>query len=213
MFLLLFLSCTPRIVRYSGPVSGLGSDVGESSTTESTVATQTAKDSKDKEKSEIKAKNKIIEEVAVKKQKDLIAKKTAMKSSMKTEETTKESAAERDLLVSSARSFMGKKILRVGDKIYRSDCSGLVSAAYAKAGRTLTGSPRTMYAQAKKNMYYQQLLILGMWFFSTTLLIKTKMVVLMIQSHMLVLLKRSLMMGGYQCFTLVPSMLVASIWM
>ena len=50
----------------------------------------------------------------------------------------------------SAASLIGQKTLVVSGSSYRFDCSGMVAAAYNKAGIGLSGNTSSMYALAKK---------------------------------------------------------------
>ncbi len=61
----------------------------------------------------------------------------------------KESSAGQ-LVAKSVGGMVGKSKVVVDGRTYRSDCSGLVEAAYARAGRTLAGSSADMYALARE---------------------------------------------------------------
>ena len=50
----------------------------------------------------------------------------------------------------AAATLIGQKTLVVSDSTYRFDCSGLVAAAYTKAGVELSGNTSSMHALAKK---------------------------------------------------------------
>ena len=52
-------------------------------------------------------------------------------------------------IASAARSFLGDAQLRVDGESYRFDCSGLVEAALAKAGRPQSGSSAMFYDSAR----------------------------------------------------------------
>ena len=146
MFLFLFFSCAPVVVRYSGPISGWGSNTETSADTGSQGSSSSQKESKDGPAGSSTETIDIPQVIAAKKEAEPVMTQVSVPSQI----VKQEPVIAINPLVSAARSFMGKKVLRVGDKIFRSDCSGLVSASYAKAGRELRGSPKTMYAQAKK---------------------------------------------------------------
>ena len=146
MFLFLLFSCTPVVVRYSGPISGLGSDAETPADTGSQRSSSTQAESENiPEKSSAETIDR-PQAIATQEEVKSVEKQVPASSPL----VKQEPVVAINPLVSAARSFMGKKVLRVGDKIFRSDCSGLVSASYAKAGRELRGSPKTMHAQAKK---------------------------------------------------------------
>ena len=70
-----------------------------------------------------------------------------------TEPGKKSSAANADArqIASAARSFLGDSRLVVDGESYRFDCSGLVEASLAKAGRPQTGSSAMLYDAARES--------------------------------------------------------------
>jgi cell wall-associated NlpC family hydrolase len=112
LYLLFFWACAPHVIRYPGPLMGLGRE---------TTANQHAG----------------VFPVVQKKSenKDLPISVTQEK------------------IVRAARSFLGAKHLRVGEKTFGYHCSGYVAATFTKAGIQLEGSTKHLYQQAKKDGY------------------------------------------------------------
>ena len=74
------------------------------------------------------------------------------KSPAKSSKPKKSSQLNRKV-VEAARSFLGKRKIAVNGVSFRYDCSGFVSASFAKAGLQLSGSSRELYAMAKRQSY------------------------------------------------------------
>lgn len=57
----------------------------------------------------------------------------------------------------AAEKLLGAKKLKIGDKIYRYDCSGFVMAAHAKADIRINGSTKMLYEQSKEeNVFHRR---------------------------------------------------------
>ena len=52
-------------------------------------------------------------------------------------------------IAKGAAKLVGKRRLTVGGSNYRYDCSGMVCAAYATSGQTLSGSSKSLYEEAE----------------------------------------------------------------
>ena len=104
--ILFFLACAPRIIRYPGPMMGLG-------------------------KEPVAAFRQSIE--------------------YKSKKVARSQPPKGSRLAKAARSFVGLKQIQVGDKTYGYHCSGYISAVFAKAGLSVQGSTKHLYAMAKKS--------------------------------------------------------------
>ncbi len=62
-----------------------------------------------------------------------------------------------DKVAQAAEKLLGVRKLKIGDKIYRYDCSGFVMAAHAKADIRIDGSTKMLYEQAKEeNVFHRR---------------------------------------------------------
>ena len=103
---LFFLACVPRVIRYPGPLLGLGREP-------------------------VAAFRRTVE--------------TQIQKTPRLEFNTGSDIAK------AARSFVGSKQLKVGNKTYGYHCSGFISAVFAKSGIPVQGSTKQLYSVAKKN--------------------------------------------------------------
>ena len=66
------------------------------------------------------------------------------------------SGAVGDAVAESARDYLGATTLSDGGETWRMDCSGLVEAAYAGAGITLSGTSPSLYEKARQTGVYHR---------------------------------------------------------